>query len=82
MAAAWVSRWRIKAGLVGLAGLHGGGEGVVDFEDDAFGAIVAVELFLVLALHVWEGVQDVGHGGAGRGERLGQGGGLPAPFLF
>ena len=33
-------RWRrIGARLVGLAGLRGIGEGVVDFEDDAFGAV-------------------------------------------
>ena len=34
-----------------LAGLHGLREGVVDFEDDAFGAVAPVELLLVLALH-------------------------------
>src|SRR5512137_69972 len=80
MAAAWVSRWRIKAGLVGLAGLHGGGEGVVDFEDDAFGAVVAVELRLVLALYDGEGVQDVIHRVARGGESFGQGFGLLTPL--
>jgi len=30
---------RIEAGLVGLAGLHGLGEGVLDFEDDVFRAL-------------------------------------------
>lgn len=75
-----ISRRRLAAGLVGMPGLHGFGEGVVDFEDDAFGAVVAVELLLVLALYDGEGVQDVGHGGAGRGERLGQGGGLLPPL--
>ena len=70
---------RVEAGLVGVACLHGVGEGVVYLEDDAFVAVVAVELGLVLALHDGEGVQDVGHGGAGRGERLGQGGGLLTP---
>ena len=48
MTAARVGRGRIEAGLVGLAGLHGLGEGVVDFEDGAFGAVVAVELGLVV----------------------------------
>ena len=65
--------------MVGVAGTDGLGESVGDFEDDAFGAVVAGKLCLVLALHVWEGVHDVRHGGAGRGERLDQGGGLPTP---
>jgi hypothetical protein len=49
MTAPRVRRWRVEARLVGLAGADGLGEGVVDFEDDALGAVVAVELLLVLA---------------------------------
>ena len=79
MAAARVCWWRIKAGLAELAGALGGGESVVDFEDGAFGAVIAVELGFVFALHDGECVQDVGHGGAGRGE-MGQGGGLLPPL--
>jgi hypothetical protein len=71
-----------EAGLIGVAGADGFGEGVVDFQDDVFGAVVAVEIGLVLALHDGEGVQVVGHGGARRGERLGQGGGLLTPLGF
>ena len=80
MATLGICRGGGQARLIGLAGLHRGGDGIVDFQDDAFGAVVAFELGLVLALHDGEGVQDVGHGGAGRGERLGQGGGLLPPL--
>ena len=80
MTASRVCWRRIETRLVGFSGFYGRDEGVVDFQDDAFGAVVAVELGLVLALHDGEGVHDVGHGGAGRGERLGQGGGLLTPL--
>ncbi len=40
------SRRRIEARLVGLAGADGGLHGVVDFEDDAFGAVVAVVFWI------------------------------------
>ena len=29
---------RVEAGLIGLADLHGGGDGDVDFEDEGLGA--------------------------------------------
>ena len=82
MAAPRISRGRIEACGVGGAGALAVGEGVVDFEDGAFGAVVAIEFGLVFALYDWEGVQDVGHGGAGHGERLGQGGGLLTPLCL
>ena len=50
MAAAWIGRGRVEAGLIGLAGADGLGHGVIDLEDDAFGAVVATPP-LVLALH-------------------------------
>lgn len=58
---------RVEAGLVGVAGLHGLGHGVVDFQDGFLGAVGAV-LFLVLPLYDREGVHDVGDGVAGFGE--------------
>lgn len=73
MTAPRVCWWWIKPRLIRLAGLHGGGEGVVYFKDDALGAVVAVELGLVLALHDGEGVQDVINSVARCGESLGQG---------
>ena len=54
----------VEAGLVRHTGPDGLGHFVVDFEDDALGAVFAV-LFLVLALDDGEGVHDVGHGVAG-----------------
>ena len=45
--------------MVRLAGAGGFGEGVVDFEDDALGAVLAV-LGDVLAADDGEGVEDVG----------------------
>ena len=50
------------------SGADGFGHGVVDFKDDALGAVIAIPLGFILALHDGEGVHDVGHGGAGRGE--------------
>ena len=41
MAVAWVCWGWVEAGLVGGIGAGGLGEGVVDFEDDAFGAAFA-----------------------------------------
>ena len=64
-----IRRGRFEAGLVGVAGADGLGHGVVDFEDDALGAVVAV-LRLVLTLDDGEGVHDVGHGVA-RGREAG-----------
>ena len=60
MSAARVCWWRIKAGLIRLAGLHRFGEGGVDFEDGAFSAVFAVELGFVFTLHDEEGVSDFG----------------------
>ena len=80
MAATRVCWRRIKTGLIGPARLLGFGEGVVDFQDDAFGAVVAVELGLVLALYDGEGVQDVIHHVARAGESFGQGFGLLTPL--
>lgn len=71
-----------KAGWVGGGGLHGGGEGVVDLQDHALGAVVAVETLLVLATHNRERVHDVRHGVSGRREGRRQGPRLPSPLLF
>lgn len=54
---AWVVCVHICLRGVGADGL---GEGLVDFEDGAFGAVVAGELGLVLALYDGEGVHNVG----------------------
>ena len=56
MTAPRVCWWWVESRLIRFTGLHGGGEGVVDFEDGAFGVVVAVELGLVLALHDGEGL--------------------------
>src|SRR5690606_24231562 len=48
----------VEAGLVGEAGLGGVGEVVVDLEDDALGAVLAVGLLVVLSDN-GEGVEDV-----------------------
>lgn len=50
-----------EEGLVGVAGLDGCGEGVVDLEDGFFSAVVAVFGF-VFALHDGESVHDVADG--------------------
>jgi len=57
----------IEAGFVLVSGPRYLGHFVVDFEDDAFGAVVA-PLLLILALHNGEGVHDIGHGAAGGGK--------------
>ena len=62
MAAARVCRMWIESRLIWLAGADGIGHGVVDFEDDALGAVVAVILLLVPAANDGEGVHNVGHG--------------------
>ena len=49
----------VEAGLVGVAGAGGFGEGVGDFEDGALGAVVAVGGD-VFAFDDGEGVEDVG----------------------
>ena len=58
--------------MIGNAARHGVGEGVVDLEDGVFGAVGAVFGF-VFAFEDGEGVHDVGHGMAGRGEGAGEG---------
>ena len=50
-----IGGWRVEPGLVRLAGADGLGHRVVDFEDDAFGAVVAVVLGFVLAADDREG---------------------------
>lgn len=67
MAARRVGGGRVEEGLVSRAARHGLGEGVVDLEDGFFGAVGAVFGF-VFAFDDGEGVHDVGHGMAGRGE--------------
>ena len=64
MRGAGIAGRRVEAGLVGLAGAHGLGHLVVDFQDDALGAVFAVR-GLVLALDDGEGVHDVVHVVAG-----------------
>ena len=81
MAAGEVGGGWVQQGLVGHAGLHGLGEGVVDLEDGFFGAVVAV-FGLVFALHDGEGVHDVADGMAGRGEGAGEGFGLLLPLAL
>ena len=49
---------RVEAGLVGLPGADGLGKAVVNFQDDALGAVVAVILLLVLAADDGEGEVD------------------------
>ena len=63
----------VEAGLVGVAGAGGFGEGVVDFEDGALGAVVAVggEVF---AFDDGEGVEDVGGVVAGDAVEVEEGG--------
>ena len=68
MATAQVSRRWVEARLVGLTGAHGLGEGVVDVEDNAPGAVVTIELRLVLAADDGEGVHAGGYGVARRRE--------------
>lgn len=58
MTAARVSGRRVEAGLVGLGGAMGFGEGSGDFQDGVFGAAVAV-FFVVFAADDGDGVEDV-----------------------
>ena len=81
MAAGGIGGWRGEEGLVRGAGGDGLGEGVVDLEDGFFGAVGAVFGF-VFAFDDGEGVHDVGHGMAGRGEGAGEGFGLLTPFVL
>ena len=74
-------RW-VEQGLVGNPTCHGFGEGVVDLEDGFFGAVVAVVFGFVFAFDDGEGVHDIGHGMAGRGEGAGEGFGLLTPFVL
>ena len=80
MTAATICGRRVKPSLIRLAGSHGLDHGVVHFQNGVLGAIAAVGGF-VLALDDGEGVHDVGHGIAGRGEGVGEGGGLLAPLV-
>ena len=80
MTAPRICWWRVEAGLVGNAGTDGLGDRVVDFEDDAFGTVVAVVFGLIPSLHDREGVHDVGHGVTRGGEELGQQLRLNAPL--
>ena len=76
-----IRRGRVEAGLVGLAGGDGVLHGVVDFEDGSLGAVFAV-FCLVLALYDGEGVHDVVHGFARRGEGRKQRGKFCGGFVF
>ena len=59
MAAPRISRRRIEARSIGLAGALSFGEGVVDFEYDALGAVIAVVFVFVFAAHDGECIHDV-----------------------
>jgi hypothetical protein len=66
-----IRRWpggRGEGRLVRDAGADGLLEGVVEFEDDAFGAVVAVGFLFVLAADDGDGVVDVGDRLAGVGK--------------
>ena len=71
----------VEADFVRFPGSHCLGHFVVDFEDDAFGAIFAV-LFFVLAADDGEGVHDIGHGVAGGGKVSDEALMLEAPLFF
>jgi len=60
-----IRRRRVEQGLVGLASLDGVLHGVVDLQNDALGAVLAVGGF-VLALDDGEGAKDVGQLVAGK----------------
>ena len=47
----WVRRRWVEQGLVGLAGFDGALHGVVDLQDNAFGAVLAGLLDLLLLQH-------------------------------
>ncbi len=82
MATRGIGGWWIEEGLVGAARGDGAGEGVVDLEDGFFGAVVAVVFGFVFAFDDGEGVHDIGHGMAGRGEGAGEGFGLLTPVVL
>ena len=65
-----IGRRRVEHGLVGLAGLDGLLHGVVDLQNDALGAVLAVGGF-VPALDDGKGVQDVGQFVAGEAVEVG-----------
>ena len=84
----WAGGWG-ETGLVGDAGADGFGEGVVDFEDRALGAVVAYVALLFAGLEYQEGVENVGRIAVGNpveveergvkfGTDLGAAGGVPA----
>lgn len=58
MGGAGVAGRKVEAGLVGAAGADRLGHLVVDFEDDAFGVVLAEALF-VFALDDRKGLHDV-----------------------
>ena len=70
MAASRVCRGWVEAGLVGFACTDCLSHFVIDFEDDAFGAVFAV-LFFVLSADDGEGVHDVDHAITSSGSGLG-----------
>ncbi len=55
-------RRRVQTRLVGLAGADGFLHGVVDFEDNSLGAVVAILLLLILSADDRERIHDEGHG--------------------
>ena len=75
-----IPRRRLQPGRIRLAGRHGLLHRVVHFQDGVLGAIAAVGGF-VLAFDDGESIHDVGHGITGRGEGVGEGGGLLAPLV-
>ena len=62
-----VARGRIKKCLVRTSVSHGFGHFVIGFQNDPFGSVFAVYLF-ILAFNDWEGLHDVIDGIAGRWE--------------
>ena len=82
MAAVWIGRGWVEPSLIGQVGAAGLGESVIDFEDDAFGAVVVIEAFFIPLFHDGKRVHDVGHGVARRGERFGERFVLLSPLEF
>ena len=73
-------RW-FEQSLVRLASVYGVLHSSIDLHDHALRAVLPV-CGLVLALDDGEGVHDVGHGVAGRGEGAGEGLGLMVPLVL